>query len=255
MRLKLQYLLSVFLCSPVIFSVSPSAIAQSAGCGSGWSNTALKYLSPVGSRQFRVACDEHDVCYDTFGKSRQECDKAFHNRMLGICARNHNTIIGRPLKVACNGRADAYYTGVLEGGKDKYNKAQANALAKAQESASNTCRNNNIEIRPTTGNIEFRRGQEWNTCSNYKFIFQNDGNLVLYNPTGSPIFATGTNNRADLLAVQADGNIVLYGSSGVVWSTGTGGVPGAFLSIQWDGNIVVYGRNDSPLWSSNTFGR
>jgi hypothetical protein len=130
MRLKLQYLLSVFLCSPVIFSVTPSAIAQSAGCGSGWSNTALKYLSPVGSRQFRVACDEHDVCYDTFGKSRQECDKAFHNRMLGICARNHNTIIGRPLKVACNGRADAYYTGVLEGGRDKYNKAQASASAR-----------------------------------------------------------------------------------------------------------------------------
>ena len=169
--------------------------------------------------------------------------------MLGICARGHKTIIERPLKIVCNGRADAYYTGVLEGGKDKYNKAQASA------SKSNTCRNNNIEIRPTTGNIEFRRGQEWNTCSNYKFIFQNDGNLVLYNRAGSPIFATGTNDRADLLAVQADGNIVLYGSNGAVWSTGTGGVAGAFLAIQWDGNIVVYSRNNSPLWSSNTSGR
>ena len=114
------------------FDTSP-VLAQTAGCGSGWSNTALKYLSPVGSRQFRVACDEHDVCYDTFGKSKQECDKAFHNRMLGICARDHNTWVGRPLKIACNGRADAYYTGVLEGGQDKYNTAQAAATSDTQQ--------------------------------------------------------------------------------------------------------------------------
>jgi hypothetical protein len=117
---------SAIASSVLSFNSSP-VLAQTAGCGSGWSNTALKYLSPVGSGQFRVACDEHDACYDTFGKSKQECDKAFHNRMLGICARDHNTWFGRPLKIACNGRADAYYTGVLEGGQDKYNAAQAAA--------------------------------------------------------------------------------------------------------------------------------
>jgi len=115
------------IASPVLVSNTSPVLAQTAGCGSGWGNTALKYLSPVGSRQFRVACDDHDVCYDTFGKSKQECDKAFHNRMLGICARDHNTWFGRLLKIACNGRADAYYTGVLEWGQDKYNAAQAAA--------------------------------------------------------------------------------------------------------------------------------
>lgn len=113
--------------APTLVPSTSPALAQTAGCGSGWSNTALKYLSLVGSRQFRVACDEHDVCYDTFGKSKQDCDKAFHNRMLGICARDHNTIVGIPARRLCNGRADAYYTGVLKGGQDKYDKAQAAA--------------------------------------------------------------------------------------------------------------------------------
>jgi hypothetical protein len=133
MRLNLQYLLSIFLCSPVVFSSASSAVAQTAGCGSGWSNTALKVLTPIASNQFRVACNEHDACYDTFGKAKQECDKAFHNRMLGICARDHNTILGRPLKIACNGRADGYYNGVRQGAQDAYDKAQAAATSDAQQ--------------------------------------------------------------------------------------------------------------------------
>lgn len=103
------------------------AMAKTAGCGSGSSVYLLKILSPVGSNQFRVACNEHDTCYDTFGKSQQECDKAFHNRMLGICKRDHNTIVGRPLRIACNGRADAYYSAVRNHGGDAYKQAQANA--------------------------------------------------------------------------------------------------------------------------------
>lgn len=120
--------ISAALVSGLSFDNLP-AMAQSAGCGSGWNNTAAKVLTPIASNQFRVACGEHDICYDTFGKSQQECDKAFHNRMLGICARDHNTILGRPLRIACNGRADAYYTAVRDHGADAYRKAQASAKA------------------------------------------------------------------------------------------------------------------------------
>lgn len=109
------------------FLIPHSVMAQTAGCGSGKSNTALKYMSPVGSRQFRVACDEHDACYDTLGKSKNDCDRAFHNRMLGICARDHNTWFGKPLKIACNGRADAYYWAVRKYGQDAYDAAQKQA--------------------------------------------------------------------------------------------------------------------------------
>lgn len=103
--------------------------AQTSGCGSGSSWYLLRILSPIGSSQFRVACNEHDACYDTLGKSQQECDKAFHNRMLGICAKDHNTWFGKPLKIACNGRADAYYTAVMENGGNAYNDGQAKARA------------------------------------------------------------------------------------------------------------------------------
>jgi hypothetical protein len=104
-------------------------LAQTSGCGSGKSWYLTRVATPASAQQFRVACGEHDACYDTYGKSKQECDKAFHSRMLGICARDHNTILGRPLRVACNGRADAFYTAVLEYGQDSYNKAQASAKA------------------------------------------------------------------------------------------------------------------------------
>ena len=131
-------------------------------------------------------------------------------------------------------------------------------LSKARELAvSNTqppCPANNITIRPTSSNLEFRKGMEWNPCSNYKFIFQNDGNLVLYGRNGA-IWAAGTNNKADLLVVQADGNVVLYGGGRAVWATNTSGNPGAFLAIQSDGNLVVYGRNQNVLWSTGTRGR
>lgn len=120
--------ISAALASGLSFDNLP-AVAQTAGCGSGSSVILLKILSPVGSNQFRAACNEHDTCYDTFGKSQQECDKAFHNRMLGICARDHNTIVGRPLRIACNGRADAYYAAVRNHGGDAYRKAQASAKA------------------------------------------------------------------------------------------------------------------------------
>jgi Domain of unknown function (DUF4751)/Group XII secretory phospholipase A2 precursor (PLA2G12) len=124
MKLKSLKSLWIFLLSPALLFDNSSAVAKSSGCGSGSSWYLLRIGSPVAANQFRVACNEHDACYDTFGKSKQECDRAFHNKMLSTCARDHNTLFGRPLKIACNGRADAYYTGVLENAQDAYDKAQ-----------------------------------------------------------------------------------------------------------------------------------
>lgn len=108
--------------------------AQPAGCGSGSSYYLAQIMTPIAANQFKVACDEHDICYDTLGKSQQECDKAFHSRMLGICASDHNTILGKPLKIACNGRADAFYVAVRDHGEDAYKNAQDNARRKSQPS-------------------------------------------------------------------------------------------------------------------------
>jgi hypothetical protein len=127
MKLKLLKSLWIFLLSPVWVFDNSSAVAQTSGCGSGSSWYLLRIGTPIAANQFRVACNEHDACYDTYGKSKQECDTAFHNRMLGICARDHNTILGRPLKIACNGRADAYYVGVRDHAQEAYDQAQAAA--------------------------------------------------------------------------------------------------------------------------------
>jgi Group XII secretory phospholipase A2 precursor (PLA2G12) len=124
MKLKLLNSFLVFLVSPVLAFDNSSATVQTSDCGSGKSWYLTRVATPVFARQFAAACDEHDACYDTYGKSKQECDRAFHNRTLGICGRDHNTWLERPLKIACNGRADAFYTAVLEFGQKPYNEAQ-----------------------------------------------------------------------------------------------------------------------------------
>jgi hypothetical protein len=118
------------------------------------------------------------------------------------------------------------------------------------------CTNNNITITPTDKNLEFPRGTEWVTCSGYKFVFQNDSNLVLYNPSGNLIWATGTNAASpDKFVVQADGNVVLYRQYTPVWATTTNNPNGIVFAIQWDGNVVIYNKSWQPVWSTNTTGR
>ena len=131
------------------------------------------------------------------------------------------------------------------------------ALTSRLSSVDPSCKNNNIVIKPDNNNLEFPRGSEWNTCSGYKFVFQNDGNLVLYNPSGQAIWNTATDqSSANKFVVQTDGNIVLYNSSGqAIWDACTGGNSGAVLAIQWDGNVVIYDRSGKPIWFTQTTGR
>ena len=110
-----------------------------------------------------------------------------------------------------------------------------------------------FNFKPRTSNLEFRRGQEWVTSTGYKFSFQPDGNLVMYNPQGKPTWATGTNGTgADLFTVQTDGNVVLYDRKKAVWATDTSGHPAAYFKIQGDGNLVVYSSNGLPLFDTAT---
>jgi len=102
--------------------------AQSSGCGSGWS----WYLTP--NLWFKEACNNHDKCYDTFGKSKNDCDKQFHNEMLAACSREFPSVFQKisGQRATCNGLADTYYTAVLEKGWESYRKAQANAKQSTQ---------------------------------------------------------------------------------------------------------------------------
>jgi hypothetical protein len=89
----------------------------------------------------------------------------------------------------------------------------------------------------------------------YHLIYQDDGNLVLYDEWWTAMWASETAGTTPGVAVmQGDGNLVIYDAGDVPrWSTGTYGHPGAFLAVQDDGNLVVYDVDGAALWSSGTY--
>lgn len=90
----------------------------------------------------------------------------------------------------------------------------------------------------------------------YNFIYQTDGNLVLYGSNGA-LWASGTYGRGVGKAVmQGDGNLVVYnGSNQPLWASGTFGNPGATLAVQDDGNVVIYRADHAAIWATNTVQR
>jgi hypothetical protein len=96
--------------------------------------------------------------------------------------------------------------------------------------------------------ISSRRGD-------YRLIFQNDGNLVLYRGSkNSPVWSSNTANAGGTVAVmQNDGNLVIYGANQTpIWSTNTNGSGGTRLIVQDDGNVVIYRPDNVAVWSANT---
>ena len=84
----------------------------------------------------------------------------------------------------------------------------------------------------------------------YTLVMQNDGNAVVYGPSGA-VWASGTGVAGTVLVMQGDGNLVAYTSGGrPVWDTHTGTSPGASLVMQDDGNLVVYSKDKKAIWSS-----
>ncbi len=90
----------------------------------------------------------------------------------------------------------------------------------------------------------------------FVLTYQADANLVLYN-YGSAHWAincwpTCTNiGAAGITTMQNDGNFVVYNAGGSpVWHAGTNGNSGAYLAVQDNGRLVVYSGGGTPLWSS-----
>ncbi len=99
----------------------------------------------------------------------------------------------------------------------------------------------------------------------FTFIFQQDGNLVLYDGESqvdeTPLWASNTVGRfAKYCLMQDDngfgaqfaGNLVIYDTSNnPIWTSGSvvGGVLG---KLQTDGNFVIYDSGNNPLWATGT---
>ena len=86
---------------------------------------------------------------------------------------------------------------------------------------------------------------------------QQDGNFVIYDYKGAPVWATGTNGKGSgpfFVAMQGDCNLVVYGNGKALWASNTDGrKPGPCrLVMQNDRNLVIYAANGAPVWASNT---
>jgi len=90
----------------------------------------------------------------------------------------------------------------------------------------------------------------------FQFTYQSDGNLVL-SQQGTQLWASNTSGTSPGRTImQTDGNLVIYDGSGTaVWSSGTGGNPTSydtFLLVQDDGNVVIANISGQALWSTGT---
>jgi RHS repeat-associated protein len=85
--------------------------------------------SPVGNApsgvDFSPACNEHDRCYGTLGKSKLVCDREFFNDMVRICLAEANSYN----LTTCVWWAFIYYAAVAEYGQPNYDDAQRAARA------------------------------------------------------------------------------------------------------------------------------
>jgi hypothetical protein len=104
------------------------------------------------------------------------------------------------------------------------------------------------------------------TCSNYlvnsnrtlSVNTQQDGNLVIYNSQGQPVWSSGSEGRGSppyFSTMQDDGNFVIYDANNSAiwasWSEGRGTPPFRAI-IQSDGNFVIYDKNNNATWATGT---
>lgn len=83
-------------------------------------------------------------------------------------------------------------------------------------------------------------------------VLQAEGNLVLYG-NGVALWGTPTVvGNSMFVGMQTDGNLVIYSPAFTpLWASGTAGAPGAKLVVQNDCNLVIY-DGGTPLWATGT---
>ena len=93
---------------------------------------------------------------------------------------------------------------------------------------------------------------EYIASPNKKFIaiMQGDGNFVIYN-TLRALWASNTVSRGEYFTLQNDGNLIIFDNRGLpVWSPNIQGRGVSTLIMQDDGNLVAYTDNGRAVWWS-----
>ena len=89
-----------------------------------------------GTVSFEKACNKHDICYGTCNKDKQECDKAFCDRLKSACestfpiskkSSKRANEVNRELRKECAAKANLYCVGPQLAGDSAYWNAQSEA--------------------------------------------------------------------------------------------------------------------------------
>jgi hypothetical protein len=91
--------------------------------------------------------------------------------------------------------------------------------------------------------------QAW-TTNRIRMVMQPDGNLVVLNEQGKPIWAAMTFGQNHRAIFQPDGNLVIHnGDDRAIWASRTHDHPGAQMVLRADAKVVIV-DNGAVLWST-----
>ncbi|MFJ9380466.1 protein kinase [Streptomyces sp. NPDC101455] len=125
------------------------------------------------------------------------------------------------------------------------------ATASPSASASGTGEGNLADAVVVKAPFTFEAGKFIQTVRS-KLIMQADGNLVLYDASGTAHWASQTQGAGNTAAFQADGNLVVYDAQHqALWSSKTQSATGAVLKVLEDGNMVI-ATDAAVAWQTNT---
>ena len=101
-------------------------IAQLGNCGSAkWQRLAVR--DSWGGANFAPSCAEHDTCYATIGKTKEECDNQFRESLRQECESTYNSAWHVVQRTGCLEMANTYHSAVNRFGGDAYRSAQREA--------------------------------------------------------------------------------------------------------------------------------
>lgn len=110
----------------------------------------------------------------------------------------------------------------------------------------------------TAGNSITSANQQFGLSFQYDgnlVLYRNLERNGIYNDAASlvPLWSTGTHGSPTVCIMQEDGDLVIYDKSGSPkWRSGTAGNPGSNLAVQDDGNLVIYRPDYSAAWATGT---
>lgn len=96
---------------------------------------------------------------------------------------------------------------------------------------------------------EMEQGREY-AAGDKTFVFQGDGNLVIYDANKTPLWHSQTYNQGgDKAVMQGDGNFVIYNTkeNRPLWHSATYGNPGACAMVTDNGCFSIV--DPKPIWA------